>query len=454
MFRSLFQPARHSFARRHRAHLELVPLDDRTLPSVTGFAALGATAGGPPLVTVERPNGSVLARFLAYDQRFTGGVHAAVAELDGNPNTVEVVTGAGPGGGPHVRVFRVNESTGAVTPLAQFYAFSPNFHGGVNVAAGNLGMNNTPVIVAGTASGAANVRVFNFRNGQVTPFAGPLGSFTAFSPGFTGGVGVAVGNFNGAAAGGELAVGAGPGGGSQVTVFRGNGTVAQNFPAFGPGFTGGINLGTTQSAAAVGNSAALTNVVVAQGAGASPQVNVFGPGGAPLSSFTAFGNTFANGVNLSTTANGQLVARTAGGAVSLLPGGATLANAGAVTGFGLNAGAGATNLTVPVGLGTMPGAAGNLFTGVGNLAGFGNVLGNSGVMTPALPVAPTVPAADFLGGSAATVVGTNEAIGLGAVSGTGVAQSYTPGQTTGVANTPVFVNGGSGFDGLGTVGAF
>ena len=52
------------------------------------------------------------------------------------------------------------------------------------------------------------------------------------------------------------------------------------------------------------------------------------------------------------------------------------------------------------------------------------------------------------------VVGTNEAIGLGAVSGTGTAQSYAPGQTSGVAGGPVFVYGTSEFDGLGTGGAF
>ena len=42
----------------------------------------------------------------------------------------EIATGAGPGGGPHLRV--LNLSTGV--ELASFYAYDPDFGGGVSVA--------------------------------------------------------------------------------------------------------------------------------------------------------------------------------------------------------------------------------------------------------------------------------------------------------------------------------
>ena len=85
-----------------RTVLTVCRLEPRDTPAL-GYTAFGAAAGGLPLVEVDRPDGTALARFLAFDPAFRGGVRAAVAELDGNLNTVEVVVGAGAGGGPHVR---------------------------------------------------------------------------------------------------------------------------------------------------------------------------------------------------------------------------------------------------------------------------------------------------------------------------------------------------------------
>ena len=50
---------------------------------------------------------------------------------DGVP---DLIVGAGPGGGPHVKVF--DGRTGAV--VASYYAYAPDFAGGVSVAAADL----------------------------------------------------------------------------------------------------------------------------------------------------------------------------------------------------------------------------------------------------------------------------------------------------------------------------
>jgi hypothetical protein len=71
-----------------------------------------------------------LGSFLAYPSGFSGGVRVAAGDLNGD-GKAEVITGAGPGGTPHARVF-----DGATTnELIGFLAFDPSSPGGVFVAA-------------------------------------------------------------------------------------------------------------------------------------------------------------------------------------------------------------------------------------------------------------------------------------------------------------------------------
>ena len=66
---------------------------------------------------------------MAYAEDFTGGVRVGV--LDGNSDgTLDLVTGAGPGGGPQVNVF----SFPALDLLFSFYSGDPANTGGVFVS--------------------------------------------------------------------------------------------------------------------------------------------------------------------------------------------------------------------------------------------------------------------------------------------------------------------------------
>ena len=81
----------------------------------------GADAGGGPHVKVfDASTSELLFEFMAYNQLFTGGVRVAVGDVNGD-GPDDIITGAGPGGGPHVRVF--DGRTGLQLPglIGSFY---------------------------------------------------------------------------------------------------------------------------------------------------------------------------------------------------------------------------------------------------------------------------------------------------------------------------------------------
>src|SRR5207248_2010959 len=150
---------------------------------------------------------------------------------DGHP---ELITGAGQGGGPNVRVFSFNPTTGAVSMLANFFPYDPGFGGGVFVAAGVLDGDGVDEVITGAGPGGGP---------HVSAFAGPgvspAASFFAYDAGFAGGVAVAGGDLGGNGAA-KIVTGAGPGGGPHVRVFDAAGApTAISFFPYDPGFAGG-----------------------------------------------------------------------------------------------------------------------------------------------------------------------------------------------------------------------
>src|SRR5206468_8107956 len=98
-------------------------------------------------------------------------------------------TGAGETGGPHVRVFDVARGNAS---LASFFAYDINFRGGVRVAAGDVNGDGTPdIITAAGPGGGPHVKVFNGLGGTL------ISSFFAYDLGFGGGVYVAAADVNG-----------------------------------------------------------------------------------------------------------------------------------------------------------------------------------------------------------------------------------------------------------------
>ena len=252
---------------------------------VLGFPKIvtGAGQGGGPHVRVFAADGTPAAGFFPYPLGFTGGVRVATGDVTPGGNH-EIVTGAGPGGGPHVRVFN---SSGAPTPVS-FFAFGPAFRGGVFVASGNVNAASPgDEIIAGAGEGGGpHVRVFS-ANGM------PLSDFFPYPRGFPGGVRVAVADINGDGVA-EIVTGAGPGGGPHVRVFNGDGspTPVSFFP-YPPGFPGGVFV-TGRSPGAGAHQ-----IVTGAGEGGGPHVRVFNGDGSPTPvSFFPYPLGFSGGVRV------------------------------------------------------------------------------------------------------------------------------------------------------------
>ena len=144
-----------------------------SLLPAAGFAqvVIGPGAGGTtPIQFIEQTGTRTLDAFPG----FLGGMSVTLGDVNGD-GVADVIAGAGPGGGPHVRVFSGTD----LTELANFYAFDPAFGGGVRVAAGDVDGDGLADIIAGAGPGGGpHVRVFS--GGSLSELA----SFFAYDPDF------------------------------------------------------------------------------------------------------------------------------------------------------------------------------------------------------------------------------------------------------------------------------
>jgi len=203
---------------------------DVTGDGVADIITAPASNGGADIRVYDGVTGAMVAAFLAYDAEFDGGASVAVGDLDGD-GVGDIITGAGTGGGPHVRVF-----TGRTFEVIRdFLAYGAGFRGGISVASADFNRNGRWDIVTGAGSdGGAHIRLFTDGNSN------NVSEYLVNSPIYRGGVDVAAGDLDGNLVP-ELIVGASSGG-SKVTIFKdGTKQNPQQFDAY-PGFRGGVRV--------------------------------------------------------------------------------------------------------------------------------------------------------------------------------------------------------------------
>lgn len=289
-----------------------------------------------PQVRIFNTKGIKEEEFLVYDINFRGGFSVTSGDIDGDGQK-EIITGAGVGGGPHVRIFKSSKN------ILSFFAFHPNFRGGIDVASGDIdGDKIDEIVVSQKSQGQAWVKVYKIYGGREKV----LSEFLAYNAYFEGGANVACGDIDGDGKK-EVITGAGTGGGPHIRVFSGNGkdlginifpypmdfrggidvasanfdldkkeeivtsvkkfgtarikiykvnkekTILSEFLAFNEKFLGGANVEAGDI-----NNDGKPEIIIGAGSGGGPHILGFDLSGHPIINFMAYPQDFRGGVNV------------------------------------------------------------------------------------------------------------------------------------------------------------
>lgn len=207
-------------------------LGDVNHDGVIDLIAGPGPGGGPNIKVISGTDFStVLYNFFAFESTFSGGVTLASGDIDGDLYA-DILVGAGPGGGPRIKVF----SGKNLTVLRDFFAFEPTFSGGVTIATGLINSDlQIDILVGAGPGGGPRLKVFDGAS------LGVVMDFFVYDAAFRGGINVAAGNLYGGFTD-QIIVGAGAGGGPNVRVYDANKNILQDFFAYNPGFSGGVRV--------------------------------------------------------------------------------------------------------------------------------------------------------------------------------------------------------------------
>jgi len=194
----------------------------------------GTQFGGGPHVRIFDGNGNDLADggWFAYNKFFRGGVNVACGDWDADGQN-EIITAAGPSGGPHVRIF---DRWGTIE--SEFFAFPAEQKSGVSVATGQLDDDpQEEIIVSQYSSGDPMVRVYKSTSG----FWYKASEWYAYTEYYKGGVSVASGDFDNDGLD-EVVTSVNGGGGPHVRFFNIRGEVEDEFFAYEGDYRGGVRI--------------------------------------------------------------------------------------------------------------------------------------------------------------------------------------------------------------------
>jgi len=160
-----------------------------------GFADIVTAPGiwsGPDVrifdgqILTKSRTASMIGEFLAYDPRYFGGVFVSAGDLNGD-GLPDIITGTNGNGGPEAKAFSGANVLSSPTPtiIDDFFAYSPAFNGGARVAVININ-GHADIVTGAGPGGGPHVRIFDGATGLA--LTDPQDSFYAFDVVFSGGV--------------------------------------------------------------------------------------------------------------------------------------------------------------------------------------------------------------------------------------------------------------------------
>lgn len=213
--------------------------------------------------------------------QFRIGAHIAAGELTTEYPGEEIVVGAAAGAPPQIIIYNASGK-----PLKSIFLPLTGFRGGVDVAVGDVNGDAEQEIVAGLGAGQ-RPRVYVIdRIGVI------IEQFDAYDPRFSGGINVSTADLDGDGTA-EIITGARRGGGPTVRTFTMFGERLTSFHAYASRFRGGVDV--------AGVSAGDTEpgwIITTPGPGGGPDVRAFHPDGTLYSSFLVGDVAFRGGLRV------------------------------------------------------------------------------------------------------------------------------------------------------------